>query len=91
MVTGAHTSYWQSHGGSPDPAVFAPGFAQGWDDALIFFSDPSGSSEMGFVSQWARRRKADYEAGGRKLGRAAWEWEHGFAEGVQACKTASLQ
>lgn len=46
---------------------------------------------MGFVSQWARRRKGEYEARGMKLGKAAWEWEHGFAQGVQACKMASLQ
>ena len=84
-------SYWQSHGGSSDASVFSPGFSQGWDDALIFLADPAGPSEMGFVSQWARRRKGEYEAMGKKLGKSAWEWEHGFVQGVQACNSACLQ
>ena len=45
---------------------------------------------MGFVTQWARRRKVEYEQGGQQLGKAAWEWEHGFAQGVEACGRACL-
>lgn len=90
VYTGAHKSYWQNNGGSPNPAVFTPGFSQGWDDALIFLSAADGPSEMGFVSQWANRRKANFEAGGQRLGNAAWEWETGFAQGVKACRQACM-
>jgi hypothetical protein len=45
---------------------------------------------MGFISHWARRRKFEYEASQGELGKAAWEWEHGFEQGVKACGEASL-
>ncbi|WWC60250.1 uncharacterized protein I303_102816 [Kwoniella dejecticola CBS 10117] len=81
----AHTGYWASHGGSPDPTVFAPGFSQGWDDSLLFLSHPSGTSQIGFISQWMGKRRMEYEAhSGKKLGKATWEWEHGFKQGVEA-------
>ncbi|WVW80085.1 hypothetical protein I302_102058 [Kwoniella bestiolae CBS 10118] len=81
----AHTSYWSSHGGSPDPTVFAPGFSQGWDDSLLFLSHPSGPSKLGFTDQWMKKRKIEFESGAhKKLGKAAWEWEHGFRQGVEA-------
>jgi len=86
----AHKSYWASHGGSPNPQVYGPGFSQGWDDALIFLGASDGPSELGFVSQWTRRRMSEYEASNEKLGKAAWEWEHGFQEGVLSCNLASL-
>ncbi|ORX33689.1 cytoplasm protein [Kockovaella imperatae] len=87
----SHTSYWQANGGSPNPAVFAPGFSQGWDDALLFLGAQDGPSEMGFVSQWAGRRKQEYESQHEALGKAAWEWEHGFNQGVQAAKAVCLE
>ncbi|WWC68684.1 uncharacterized protein I206_102618 [Kwoniella pini CBS 10737] len=81
----SHTGYWSSHGGSPDPTVFAPGFSQGWDDSILFLSHPSGTSQIGFISQWMNRRKIEYEnQSGKKLGKATWEWEHGFKQGVEA-------
>ncbi|WVR03895.1 hypothetical protein IAU60_000894 [Kwoniella sp. DSM 27419] len=86
----SHTSYWSANGGSPNPAVFAPGFAQGWDDALLFLSSQGGVSELGFISQWAARRKLEYEHGGTHLGKAAWEWEHGFKQGVETCQRVCL-
>jgi glucan 1,3-beta-glucosidase len=90
LISGEHTNYWKSHGGSPDPAVFAPGFSQGWDDQLMFLSAQGGPSELGFITQWATRRKAEYESGGKKLGKAEWEWLHGFKQGTEACKRACL-
>ncbi|GFZ42614.1 hypothetical protein JCM24511_00331 [Saitozyma sp. JCM 24511] len=86
----SHKSYWASHGGSPNPAVFAPGFSKGWDDALMFLTAPGGPHEMGFIHQWASRRMVEYEAGQGQLGKAAWEWEHGFAQGVKECGDACL-
>ncbi|WVQ64857.1 uncharacterized protein L199_003026 [Kwoniella botswanensis] len=81
----AHTSYWASHGGSPDPTVFAPGFSQGWDDSLTFLSHPSGPSRLGFTDQWMKSRKIEFENyTNKKLGKATWEWEHGFRQGVEA-------
>lgn len=55
----------------------------------MFLSAPGGS-ELGFVSQWARRRKEEYEAGNQNLGKAAWEWETGFAKGVEMCKASCM-
>ncbi|WWD16555.1 hypothetical protein CI109_100982 [Kwoniella shandongensis] len=89
----AHTSYWQANGGSPDSTVYAPGFSQGWDDALIFLSAGHGNStsELGFITQWAARRRVEYEShAGKKLGKAAWEWEHGFKQGVDAASRVCL-
>lgn len=45
---------------------------------------------MGFVHQWAVRRQAEFESQGHKLGHAAWEWEHGFKQGVEACVRCCL-
>ncbi|KAL1407467.1 Glucan 1,3-beta-glucosidase 3 [Vanrija albida] len=78
----AHVGYWSQHGGSPNPQAFADGFRRGWDDALLFVK-ADGVSELGFVSQWARRREV--EAGARGI----WEFEHGFNQGVAACYAAS--
>ncbi|WVQ83628.1 hypothetical protein IAT38_005769 [Cryptococcus sp. DSM 104549] len=86
----SHTNFWANNGGSPDPAVYAPGFSQGWDDALIFLSAQGMPSEMGFVHQWAARRRGEFESGGHKLGKAAWEWEHGFKQGVEAAARCCL-
>ena len=86
----SHTSYWQANGGSPNPAVYAPGFSQGWDDALIFLGDTRGVSELGFTSKWIARRKVEFEAKGQVLGNAAWEWEHGFKQGVESCQRVAL-
>lgn len=88
---GDHMGYWSSHGGSPDPSVFPPGFSQGWDDQLMFFSGPDGPSELGFVDQWSKKRKWEYENNGRSLGPAFWEWEQGFQQGVRACSAACLE
>ena len=82
--------YWAANGGSPNPAVFAPGFAQGWDDAVLFMSHSAGVSELGFVSRWADRRKEEFERAHHSLGPAAWEWETGFKQGVEACQTVAL-
>jgi glucan 1,3-beta-glucosidase len=87
----SHTQYWQNNGGSPNPAVFAPGYSQGWDDALLFLSARDGVSELGFIEEWARRRRSEYESKGDVLGKAAWEWEHGFKQGVVECQKACLQ
>ncbi|WVO13319.1 hypothetical protein L204_100933 [Cryptococcus depauperatus] len=87
----SHTNYWAEHGGSPNPAVYAPGFSQGWDDALIFLSADTAPSEMGFIHQWASRRKTEFEASNHKLGHAAWEWEHGFRQGVEAATRCCLE
>lgn len=86
----SHADYWAANGGSPNPNMYAPGFSQGWDDALIFLSAQGSPSEMGFVHQWAVRRQAEFESQGHKLGRAAWEWEHGFKQGVEACARCCL-
>lgn len=86
----AHTSYWNANGGAPNPQVYSPGFSQGWDDAIIFLSHCSGVSELGFLARWCDRRKAEYEQSHGSLGAAAWEWEHGFREGVAACQRAAL-
>ena len=86
---GEHKNYWANNGGSPDPEMYAPGFSQGWDDALIFLGDSRGVSEMGFVNQWASKRREEFERS-HPLGKAAWEWEHGFRQGVQACARTCL-
>lgn len=87
LTTGDHTNYWKTHGGSPHPQIFASGFSQGFDDQLLFLSS---ASELGFVQQWAKRRMAEYESTGQKLGGADWEWEHGFKQGAEACKRVCL-
>lgn len=56
----------------------------------MFLFAHDGPHELGFITHWARRRKAEYEAGGKSLGKAAWEWEHGFEQGVKACNAACL-
>ena len=86
-----HMAYWAANGGSPNPAVFAPGFAQGWDDAVLFLSHPAGVSELGFVYRWADRRKEEFERANHALGPAAWEWETGFKQGVEACQRVALE
>ncbi|OXB33360.1 cytoplasmic protein [Cryptococcus neoformans] len=86
----SHADYWAANGGSPNPDMYAPGFSQGWDDALIFLSAQGSPSEMGFVHQWAVRRQAEFESQGHKLGHAAWEWEHGLKQGVEACVRCCL-
>lgn len=90
LTIGAHTGYWAQNGGSPNPAVFAPGFAQGWDDAVVFLSYQGGTSEMGFVDRWADRRREDFERAHHQLGPAAWEWLEGFRQGVAACNRVAL-
>jgi glucan 1,3-beta-glucosidase len=56
----------------------------------MFLTAPGGPHEMGFIHQWASRRMAEYEASQGQLGKAAWEWEHGFAQGVKECGDACL-
>lgn len=85
----SHRGYWASHGGSPNPAVFAPGFSQGWDDELLFRCHSAGTSTLGFIGQWRKKRRIEYESQHGSLGKATWEWEHGFAQGVEACRNAS--
>lgn len=90
LMADAHTGYWSQNGGSPNPAVYAPGFSQGWDDAVLFLSSQGGVSELGFVSRWADRRKEEYERSNQQLGPAAWEWEHGFKQGIEAANRVAL-
>jgi len=70
--------------------VYAPGFAQGWDDAIVFLSHAGGTSELGFITRWADRRKEEFERQHESLGPAAWEWESGFKQGVEACQRVAL-
>lgn len=90
LITDSHSGYWAANGGSPNPGVFSPGFTQGWDDALLFLECSGGTSEMGFISRWADRRREDFERDHHPLGDAAWEWEHGFKQGVETCQRIAL-
>jgi len=83
-------NYWSQQGGHPDGDTFRAAFTRGWDDALLFLSSP-GVDELGFVAQWSRRRREQYEAerGGNKLGDNAWQWDHAFQQGVDAASAAS--
>ncbi|EIW66615.1 hypothetical protein TREMEDRAFT_45727 [Tremella mesenterica DSM 1558] len=74
----SHRDYWACHGGTPDPESFRSGFLQGWEDAVIFLEN---GDELGFVGQWSRRRRQEQ---GRP--HDAWEWEHGFKQGIEAAK-----
>lgn len=87
-ITADHRGYWSSNGGSPNPDLFAPAYSQGWDDALLFRTHSAGASSIGFLDQWTRRRRAEYEAAHGGCGEAVWEWEHGFKQGVQGCQGA---
>jgi hypothetical protein len=87
-VPAAHSQYWASHGGSPNPAAFGPGFSQGWDDALLFLTHTSGASVIGFMEQWLMRRRWEFEGANGQLGPGAWEWDTGFRQGVDACRGA---
>jgi len=58
----------------------------------MFISSPNGVSEIGFVDQWSRKRKSEFEQQKQKsLGGGAWEWEEAFKQGVNACKRACLE
>lgn len=57
----------------------------------MFLSGPDGPSELGFVDQWSKKRKWEYEQNTRSLGPAVWEWETGFQQGVKACAAACLE
>lgn len=50
----------------------------------------NGPSELGFVDQWAKKRKWEFEQN-KRLGAGAWEWEEAFRQGVDACKSACLE
>lgn len=54
----------------------------------MFLSSP-GVDELGFVIQWARRRRGEYESQRRPLGDQAWQYEHGLKQGVDAASAAS--
>jgi glucan 1,3-beta-glucosidase len=83
--------YWQNHGGAPNPEVFPLGFSQGWDDTLLFLTARDGPCDIGFIYQWIRQRKREYEASHGALGKASWVWETGFKQGLNECETASMQ
>ena len=55
----------------------------------MFLSSP-GVSELGFVDQWSKKRKWEFEQT-KQLGGAAWEWEEAFKQGVESCKAACLE
>ena len=78
LTTDDHVGYWKTHGGSPNPGSFRPGFNQGWEDAVMFLRK---GDELGFFQPWARRRAAE-----RQLGGNPWEFEHGFKQGAEAAK-----
>ncbi|KLT45307.1 cytoplasm protein [Cutaneotrichosporon oleaginosum] len=84
----AHCGYWGSHGGNPNAHVFSAAFCRGWDDALMFLQS-EGQAELGFVGHWSRRRRDEFAQSGQ-LGDAAWQWDHGFAQGVQALTLQAL-
>lgn len=45
---------------------------------------------MGFITRWADRRKEEFERQYHGLGAAAWEWESGFKQGVEACQRVAM-
>lgn len=45
------------------------------------FLHSEGQAELGFVRPWGRRRRDEFAQNGQ-LGDAAWQWDHGFAQGV---------
>lgn len=89
LTPDAHCAYWSQHGANPNAQVFSAAFSKGWDDALMFLQS-EGQSELGFVGQWGRRRRDEYAAAGGQLGDAAWQWVHGFGQGVQALSAQAL-
>lgn len=54
------------------------------------FLHSEGQAELGFVAPWSRRRRDEYAASGGQLGDASWQWDHGFAQGVQALGAQAL-
>ncbi|KAF8151326.1 glycoside hydrolase superfamily [Crassisporium funariophilum] len=83
LYLGKHVQYWSQIPGHYDHARFGEGFIIGWDDAYEFIlaSPPSSAtiSQLGFKGAWAMRRTSDH-------GKAYWEFEHGFMQGVDAAK-----
>ncbi|GMK55779.1 hypothetical protein CspeluHIS016_0208350 [Cutaneotrichosporon spelunceum] len=84
----SHVGYWASQGGRPNGHVFSSAFCQGWDDAAMFLHS-EGQAELGFVAQWSRRRRDAFQGG--QLGDDAWQWDHGFKQGVEALNAQALE
>ncbi|PWN47753.1 glycoside hydrolase [Violaceomyces palustris] len=81
----AHCSYW-------DPRIkdgsqhfrFQHGFRLAWEDSLHFARH--GGAEIGFGGQWMKTRLASHV--NEKGPDGAWEFEHGYMQGLCAFKTA---
>ncbi|BEI92905.1 uncharacterized protein CcaverHIS019_0505330 [Cutaneotrichosporon cavernicola] len=85
----AHCAYWGAHGGKPNAHVFNSAFCRGWDDAAMFLRS-EGQAEIGFVTPWSRHRRDEFAQSGQ-LGDDAWQWDHGFEQGVQALTAQALE
>ncbi|KAG8534079.1 uncharacterized protein KY384_000922 [Bacidia gigantensis] len=101
-VLGAHVGYWD--GVTPVERRwghwrFEAGWRQGWEDAVGFFDSRSKSQErfpkaerkgcdtVGLLDLWILKRMRE---AGQNEG-LAWEWEHGFRQGVKNAEELLLR
>lgn len=54
----------------------------------MFRTHPSGAGSIGFLNQWTRRRRREFEATHGPCGKAEWEWDHAFKQGAEGCRAA---
>ena len=94
-ATNSHLDYWNKE--TPGKVSANGGFRLGWNlgftDAMTFFrmrvdgkiTSKSGGDSIGLLENWIRKRSKE----GGIMGSSAWEWEHGFRQGVQAFSSIS--
>lgn len=77
-----HSNYWASQGGKYEHWRFEDGFRLAWSDADSFARQ---GTEVGFPAQLAKLRAAAYN---KEKGNAptAWEFDHGYMQGIDAYK-----
>ena len=90
QAVGGHVGYWDrtAPGGKFEHWRFEQGWEMGFSDALAFYEmraceamdgARSGADTIGALDLWVLKRLR--ESG--QQGGFAWEWEHGFREGVR--------
>ncbi|KAG9052808.1 Glucan 1,3-beta-glucosidase 3 [Serendipita sp. 407] len=80
-----HTNYWKGKMTKNEHWRFEMGFLQGWNDGKLFISFPGNTSlsEIGYKTEWTRRRVAEHIAA-KGNSDFIWEFEHGFQNGYSA-------
>lgn len=81
----AHSNYWNSHNHQGQHENYKQGFHTAWSDSMSFLKQ---GTEPGLKQTLCQLRYSSFEPHG---GKEAWEFEHGYKQGMKAFKSFLYQ